>query len=74
MSEEYSISNNLEAQTMNNSKLKVFKQRIREVVAEFLYSTISDVSFWYKKKSRKNIISNWHFCPNDVSLLCEQVS
>ena len=49
MSEEYSISNNLDAQTMNNSKLKVFKQRIREVVAEFLYSTISDVSFWYKK-------------------------
>ena len=36
MSEEYSISNNLDAQTMNNSKLKVFKQRIREVVAEFL--------------------------------------
>ena len=50
MSEEYSISNNLDAQTMNNSKLKVFKQRIREVVAEFLCSTISDVSFWYKKK------------------------
>ena len=71
MSEEYSISNNLDAQTMNNSKLKVFKQRIREVVAEFLYSTtISDVRFWYKKKYIGKTLYLIDICPNDVSLLC----